>query len=79
MWDLIVSVPDHCLSFYFFTSFSKIVFSDKCLQILKIVRGQTCVFFWTWTTRLYPTEEVQSIFQPQIFTHFSYFRLNAKV
>ena len=21
MWDLIVSVPDHCLSFYFFNNF----------------------------------------------------------
>ena len=33
MWDLIVSVPDHCLSFYF-TSFprKKIVSSIICYQ-----------------------------------------------
>ena len=24
MWDLIVSVPDHCLSFYFRRSFEKV-------------------------------------------------------
>ena len=24
MWDLIVSVPDHCLSFYFVTLFKKV-------------------------------------------------------
>ena len=25
MWDLIVSVPDHCLSFYFLLMFTKTV------------------------------------------------------
>ena len=25
MWDLIVSVPDHCLSFYFTTDRSKVL------------------------------------------------------
>ena len=28
MWDLIVSVPDHCLSFYFLSTFSLLFFSD---------------------------------------------------
>ena len=32
MWDLIVSVPDHCLSFYFLKPFS----GRKCSQILHI-------------------------------------------
>ena len=29
MWDLIVSVPDHCLSFYFLETFYKIYFWEK--------------------------------------------------
>ena len=30
MWDLIVSVPDHCLSFYFVLSASKV----RCLHFV---------------------------------------------
>ena len=29
MWDLIVSVPDHCLSFYFKVIFLKLVINDR--------------------------------------------------
>ena len=32
--------------------------------------------FWTWTVRLYPTEQVQSILQPEIYTHFACFGLS---
>ena len=28
MWDLIVSVPDHCLSFYFSCSSCNAIFND---------------------------------------------------
>ena len=41
MWDLIVSVPDHCLSFYFVTCFcltkqsiNKLIENVKKLQFL---------------------------------------------
>ena len=29
MWDLIVSVPDHCLSFYFLQEFNVSDFTDR--------------------------------------------------
>ena len=32
MWDLIVSVPDHCLSFYF--TFNTPVLQDESLQVI---------------------------------------------
>ena len=32
MWDLIVSVPDHCLSFYFTSFAKKVVTSGFCDQ-----------------------------------------------
>ena len=32
MWDLIVSVPDHCLSFYFVLTKSCPLFNFKTLQ-----------------------------------------------
>ena len=38
MWDLIVSVPDHCLSFYFLCglksvkSYERVTFSYECLS-----------------------------------------------
>ena len=65
------------------TNFSKIAFFEKWLQILKIVRGVKLrpkhVSFWTWTTRLYPTEQVvQSILQPEISTYFTHFRFECK-
>ena len=34
MWDLIVSVPDHCLSFYF--ALSLFTFVYNCIKILKL-------------------------------------------
>ena len=33
MWDLIVSVPDHCLSFYFVSHISEDRFSHAMAQI----------------------------------------------
>ena len=32
MWDLIVSVPDHCLSFYFIVWFHILLFRDKNIK-----------------------------------------------
>ena len=32
MWDLIVSVPDHCLSFFFTTRLGKLLFADILLE-----------------------------------------------
>ena len=37
MWDLIVSVPDHCLSFYFGTSWGIATLTDIILDMPKIV------------------------------------------
>ena len=34
---------------------------------------QKFAFFWTWSTRLYPAEQVQSILQPEISIHFAHF------
>ena len=60
MWDLIVSVPDHCLSFYFlFSSYTKgnlaksiypyiSCFRTRCLIIVYTVCLETHkVFFFT--------------------------------
>ena len=35
MWDLIVSVPDHCLSFYFNTEFWCCMFLSKVMSLGK--------------------------------------------
>ena len=45
MWDLIVSVPDHCISFYVFTSFSKIAFSDVFTDFENRTRPNMRLFF----------------------------------
>ena len=37
MWDLIVSVPDHCLSFYFFILIYSLVSSTLCLLFVASV------------------------------------------
>ena len=37
MWDLIVSVPDHCLSFYFVRELLKNNV-DFCSQMLRVIR-----------------------------------------
>ena len=37
MWDLIVSVPDHCLSFYFVTAFSISHLKNSSLHVLSTV------------------------------------------
>ena len=54
----------------FLTNFLNIAFSEKWLQILKIVQSVKLrpnhASFWTWTTRLYPTRQVKSILQPEI-------------
>ena len=122
IWDLIVSVPDHCLSFYFVReksffnkSFQPVICMhvnsvlyqiEKTLRKLKFLRRQifyeflktaisekvTTDFenrtkrkaetkhapFLTCTTKLCPTEQVQSILQPQISTHFAHFRFECK-
>ena len=42
MWDLIVSVPDHCLSFYF----SSICFEDiEEKHIFTSIKGQDSVIY----------------------------------
>ena len=35
--------------------------------------------FWTLATRPYPTEQVQSIVQPEICIHFADFRFEGKI
>ena len=59
MWDLIVSVPDHCLSFYLVYKFKRIVgradFSDQFKKIIirykrigykiNIMRQSACLVF----------------------------------
>ena len=59
MWDLIVSVPDHCLSFYLVYKFKKILgsadFSDQLKKIIvrykrigyniNIMRQSACLVF----------------------------------
>ena len=38
MWDLIVSIPDHCLSFYFtLCSFTKLVETSAKLSLVQIL------------------------------------------
>ena len=62
--------------------FLKIAISEIWLQILKIAQsGQLRpkhASFWTLATRTYPTEQVLSILQPEIFTHFTNFRFECK-
>ena len=52
------------------------------LPILKTVRGIKQIpemrRFWTWSTRLYHMEQVQSILQPDFFTYFANFRIECK-
>ena len=43
MWDLIVSVPDHCLSFYFALSALREDSSDQFLHLYKL---ETTLEFW---------------------------------
>ena len=58
MWDLIVSVPDHCLSFYYAFDVS---FSCWCVRPATPMRkalfvtynlngGFECVLHWCWRT-----------------------------
>ena len=42
MWDLIVSVPDHCLSFYFKTS------DRPPMQILIFISVASLQAIWDW-------------------------------
>ena len=35
IWDLIVSVPDHCLSFYFFETFESLLLKLLCSLFVK--------------------------------------------
>ena len=42
MWDLVVSVPDHCLSFYFEIKFTISV--AGVYLFLTIVKGNSCLF-----------------------------------
>ena len=45
MWDLIVSVPDHCLSFYFVTAFSNSHFSSlHVLSTYSLISTDTDVY-----------------------------------
>ena len=42
IWDLIVSVPDHCLSFYFHSKYIKLKnskMSNLCFNEVKFIRG----------------------------------------
>ena len=43
MWDLIVSVPDHCLSFYFAIVLAQI--KNHCVD-LEMVLLLVCVFYF---------------------------------
>ena len=46
MWDLLVSVPDHCLSFYFYQVCSS---NDPCLTLKYLMARSSlvpCDFVW---------------------------------
>ena len=50
MWDLIVSVPDHCLSFYFESTATRIMLDTyfyklRC-QRPRILIHRCCVFYY---------------------------------
>ena len=38
IWDLIVSVPDHCLSFYFFSRDMAPTLIDSCLPAFQVTK-----------------------------------------
>ena len=42
MWDLIVSVPDHCLSFYFEDGIMEHLCKDMSLKLVEI----QCIFLY---------------------------------
>ena len=44
MWDLIVSVPDHCLSFYFVAEYSAIKSLSKDIYSANLKSIQAIVF-----------------------------------
>ena len=55
MWDLIVSVPDHCLSFYFSTSLFAVITTDVPtatvkdfikLPVFEQSSGRDLINFW---------------------------------
>ena len=48
---------------------------ENCKWIQAETRNAT---FLEWSTRLYLTEQVQSILQPEISTHFEHFRFECK-
>ena len=61
MWDLIVSVPDHCLSFYF----DQILYRKaKHYCVFAIKRLVTCS---SSTNKLY-TEGLTELFMNELFT-----------
>ena len=67
-----------------FTIGSKVAISENWLQILKIVQSIKLrpkrSSFWTLTTRpQHPTEQVQTILQPEISIHFAHFRFELKI
>ena len=53
MWDLIVSVPDHCLSFYFVVFSGNEVGSANCSLFTKRLHGSADFAFQT---------QIQSVF-----------------
>ena len=83
----LVQIEKHSKSWNFwgdriFTNFSKIALSKKVTtdfenRAKRQAETKACVF-WTWTTSLHPTEQVQSILQSQISIHFAHFRFECK-
>ena len=67
----------------YFTNFSKITFFrkkwDRFWKSCKVSSWDLNMrLFLTWTTRLYPREQVQSILQPQISVLFAHFQFECK-
>ena len=47
MWDLIVSVPDHCLSFYFFSTRTPASSSSSAYTTLSSAKQELVIISWS--------------------------------
>ena len=56
MWDLIVSVPDHCLSFYFTDPPLSMIRFRQVNCIRKVLRHSSCYHWKLDNVRTYPAE-----------------------
>ena len=57
MWDLIVSVPDHCLSFYFVSKYCHTVKQIQIKLILTIVVAYVVLAQFLWKSFFHKLSE----------------------